>query len=302
MDTPDHFMEKIIGIWGKKGYSEFYETIWTSSLKHKYLGKVRTFLANNNYENIDISIVIPPHDDTFRLKWIKYYDIDGNCISTNRDITIPAQSNNLKITSCYKDEKDRSEGISHHMQTINTLRLIFGVPIARELILTRTFSINKSCPHIHSESGFASYFDTQTINLFETPPIEQAKTNKIPEAASILLSKSFEQTFPTERFVLLWLAFESMIDSLPGSGNNGDKRKRFFIDVLKSNLINDTVFKLFLLRCKLFKEGKTQEKTLEKACWFLYQVIQITILEKCPQRDEFAKGLELKITQEPFNL
>ncbi len=292
----DKFKDKILSLWTKSGFNYFQETIWSSSLQQKELSRIRDFLINNEINNVDVSIVIPETDDTTRLKWITYYDPSGQCISTNRDIVIPANSNNIKLTFCYANKQHAEDTKQQIYQVVGALRLIFGVPIARELLFTREFSNDDDLPIGHSETGFASYFDSQGLNLFDEPPIQTSKIIDFPKEAAFLLDKALSQTFPSERFVLMWLAFETIINSFPGNANNGKKREHFFKEELRSDLLNKEVFRLFRLRCDLFKEGKESSiKTLEKACWSLYKIIQISILKNCIQRDAFINGLEKQL-------
>ncbi|MDA0109000.1 hypothetical protein OH456_12600 [Vibrio sp. La 4.2.2] len=293
----DKFKDKILKEWSESGFHYFQETIWSSSLQQKELGRIRDFLTNNGINNVDVSIVIPETDDTTKLKWITYYDKSGQCCSTNRNINIPAQSNNLKLTFCYTNKQVSEEQKQQVHQVTSALRLIFGVPIARELLFTREFSNDEDLPISHSETGFASYFDSQGLNLFDEPPIQTAKIIDIPKEAALLIDKALSLTFPPERFVLMWLAFEAIINSFQSNANNGKKREKFFKEELQSELLNDEVYRLFRLRCDLFKEGKESTlKSLESDCWSLYKIIQITILKNCIQRDAFINGLEKQLS------
>jgi hypothetical protein len=101
----------------------------------------------------------------------------------------------------------------------NALRLVFGVPIARELIFVSRFSEEELETGISSDVGYPSPFD-----------------------------KAFAQAFPNERFTLMWLAFESIIHSHSGQADNGKQRERFFKEELKSEIVHEEVFRLFRLR------------------------------------------------------
>lgn len=228
----------------------------------------------------------------------EHYERSGQCMSSLREEPIPDNSNNLKLTFCYKNTEEEQNNETQIIQIGNTLRLIFGVPIARELLVMRHFSNNQNDPIRHSDTDFASMFDTQSLNMFNDPAIEESKVIKIPSEATILLDKAFSQTFPAERFVLMWLAFEAIINSFPGKGDNGNKRKSFFKDDLKSDVINEEVRRLFRLRCDIFKEGKISKPNIEKECWSLYAVIQLTIMENCEQRQAFISGYEKTLSQE----
>jgi hypothetical protein len=209
-----------------------------------------------------------------------------------RDDFIPEGSNNLKITFCYKNSEDKHGGHTNEIHTINILRLVFGVPIARELLLTRTFSNDTCLPTLNSDVGFASYFDTQNLNFFNNPDIENSKIRQLSAETTILIDKAFSQTFPIERFVLMWLAFEAIISSLPISGTNGEKRKKYFAQELGSKKINEEVHRLFNTRCDIFKQGKFSCDQIEKDCWSLYAAIQLAILDECDQRKAFISGYE----------
>lgn len=293
----DNFKKKMIQEWGDRGFNTFRETIWSSTLQQMDLPRVRYFLKQNNIENVDVSIVIPQNSDTPRMRWAKHYERSGQCISSIRDELIPANSNNLKLTFCYHSKEEEQNNETRTVHTVNILRLVFGVPIARELLVIRHFSNDNNEPARQSDTDFASVFDTQSLNMFNNPDIEDSKIIKIPLEATILLDKAFLQTYPAERFVLMWLAFESIVNSFPGNENNGDKRKKFFKDHLKSDAINNEVFRLFRLRCDMFKEGKISDSSIEeKACWSLYAVIQITIMQDCEQRRAFTTGYEKELS------
>ena len=181
---------------------------------------------------------------------------------------------------------------SSRIHTINILRLVFGVPIARELLLTRNFANDTCQPALSSDVGFASYFDTQSLNFFSNPDIENAKIRQLPAETTILIDKAFSQTFPIERFVLMWLAFEAILSSLPINGSNGEKRKKYFAQELGSQKINEEVHRLFNTRCDIFKQGKFSSDQIEKDCWSLYAAIQLAILEECHQRKAFISVYE----------
>ncbi|MBF7065121.1 hypothetical protein [Aliarcobacter butzleri] len=288
----DDFKRKIISIYEKKGFSIFRETIWRSSIQHMDLPKIRTFLSQNNINNIDVSLVIPMENNTPRMNWIKYYDKTGQCVSSISEELIPANSNHIKLTFCYVNEEDEKDSETQIIYVVNILRLVFGIPIARELIVIRKFYNDSNQAIRSSDIGFASMFDVQSLNLFDSPPIERLKIKHTSIEAMILLDKAFTQTFPIERFILMWLAFESIINRLPGIENNGKKREKFYKDELKSSIINDEVYRLFQLRCNVFKEGKFMETDIEKECWSLYSVIQLAIMEDCEQRQSFINGFE----------
>jgi len=288
----DPFKERVIQEWGTQGYSFFSETIWSSSLQQKDLPRIRKFLINAAIDNADVSLVSPPDSATPRQRWSKHYDVSGQCISLLREEFIPGGSNNLKLTFCYTKSEDRHGGHTNEIHTINILRLVFGVPIARELLLTRNFSNDTCDPALSSDLGFASYFDTQSLNFFNNPDIENAKIRQLPAETTILIDKAFSQTFPIERFVLMWLAFEAIISSLPINGSNGEKRKKYFARELGSQKINEEIHRLFNTRCDIFKQGKFSSDQIEKDCWSLYAAIQLAILEECDQRKAFVSGYE----------
>lgn len=288
----DNFKNTMIQEWGQRGFSVFRETIWSSSLQQIDLPRVRNFLTKNNIKNVDVSLAIPQNNNTYRMRWAKHYEKSGQCISSNREVYIPANSNNLKLTFCYISQEEELKYETQTIHTANILRLIFGVPIARELLIIRHFYNDNNTPIFHSDKDFASMFDTQSLNMFDNPAIEESEIIKIPEEATILLDKSFSQTYPPERFVLMWLAFEAVINSFPGKEKNGEKRKKFFKETLHSDIINNEVLRLFKIRNKIFKEGKVSESIIEKACWSLYAVIQLTIMTDCEQRQSFLVGYE----------
>lgn len=288
----DNFRNRIVKEFGHVGFKFFRETVWSSSLQQSDLPKVRNFLSKNNFEYIDVSLAVPQDDSTYRMFWCKHYDTSGQCTSLLQQVPIPAKSNHLKLTFCYVSEEMRHEGHTQTIIVVNALRLIFGVPIARELIFTRFFSEENTICHLFSDEGYASLFDTQLLNMFNDPAIDETQLVKIPPEAAILLDKSFSQTYPSERYVLMWLAFEAIINSVVEKGNSGEKRKIFFKDILKSDIVNNEVFRLFNIRCAIFKEGKLPNHNDENDCWSLYAAIQIALMKDCDQRRAFLSGYE----------
>lgn len=292
----DKFRDRMIKEFGPRGFKFFRETIWSSSIQQADLPRVRNFISKNNLKNIDVSIIRPQDDKTCRMKWSTHYEQSGQCISKIHEVAIPTGSNHLKLTFCYTSAEKRHNSLAQTIVVANALRLVFGVPIARELVITRYFSEDKENADFFSDEGYASLFDNQELNMFNSPPIEETELIKIPEEAAIILDKAFSQTYPEERFILMWLAFEAIIHSVIKNGSNGEKRKTFFKDILKSDIANDEVFRLFKLRCDLFKEGQSSQN-IENDCWSLYAALQLLIMKDCEQRSAFLSGYENNLNQ-----
>ncbi len=288
---------RIINEWAPRGFSHFEERIWSSSLQRADLPKIRHFLEASRFENIDVSLVIPQDGSASRIRWFRHYQPSGQCISMGNPVSIPIGSNNLKLTFCYKDIEAAKGSRSLVIVVANALRMIFGVPVARELVFESHFSVDDTDGKTSSELGYASQFDNQNLNMFADPPIEDAALMPIPEEAAILLDKAFAQAYPDEQFILLWLAFETIIHLHPGMGNNGEKRKRFFKEELGSDVANAEVFRLFNLRSTAFKEGRFSDANFGQACWSLYAAIQLAIMKDCPQRRAFLAAYELSLAQ-----
>lgn len=282
---------ELINEWGTENITFFEESIWTSSIQHEDITKVRSFLEKNNFTFVDISIVRPPTNDSSRIFWKHHYEVSGQCISTNYQKEIVANSNHLKLTVGLEKEENSQEYQNKTISVINVLRIIFGVPIANELVLLNHFNSENSEGSTRSQLGFASPFFTQPLNMY--PDIEEIKVKSLPVEASILLDKAFEQNYPIERFILMWTGFETIINHIvDGNKNNGLKRKIYF-DKLGSEKISNEVFRLFNVRCNLFKEGKIlSAKQLEDENWSLYSILQLLIMEDCPVKTKFLKGYE----------
>ena len=288
----DKFRDRIIKEFGSYDFKFFRETIWSSSLQLADLPRVRNFLSKNNFKYIDVSLVRPQDDKTYRMRWSTHYQQSGQCISSMHEVPIPAESNNLKLTFCYATSEMRHDCRAQTIVVANALRLVFGVPVARELIITRYFSKDKKESDFFLDEGYASLFDTQELNMFNNPAIEEAELLKIPEEAAMLLDKSLAQTYPSERFILMWLAFEAIIHSVIDKGSNGEKRKNYFKYILKSDIANDEVYRLFNVRCTIFKEGQSSGQNIENDCWSLYAALQLSIMKNCEQRRAFLSGYE----------
>jgi hypothetical protein len=297
----DKFKDRIISEFEGHDFKFFRETIWSSSLQQTDLPRIRNFLSKNNFKNIDVSIVIPSDDKTCRMRWSMHYQASGQCTSLMQQVSIPAGSNHLKLTFCYASAESRHDGRTQTIVVANALRLIFGVPVARELIITRYFSEDEDEPNLFSDEGYASLFDTQSLNMFDGPAIEETELIKIPEEAAILVDKSFAQTYPSERFILMWLAFEAIIHSVIKKGSNGEKRQTFYRDILKSDIANDEVYRLFNVRCAMFKEGQTTDPNIENDCWSLYAALQLLIMKDCAQRRSFLSGYENSVRRQAKN-
>jgi hypothetical protein len=293
----ESFRVRLVREWRPRGYRFFEETIWTSSIQKADLPKIRTFFQANNFNNVDVSIVNPPDDKTLRMRWNRHYEASGQCVSLMHNVPIPAGSNHLKLTFGYISDEARQEHRNQIIVAANALRLVFGVPIARELIFDTKFSEEKLDVGISSDVGYASPFDTQNLNMFEVPPIEEAALIAIPEEAAILLDKAFAQAFPDERFILMWLAFEAIMHSHPGRAENGKKREKFFKEELESDIVNREVFRLFQLRNDVFKEGRFSNPQIDQECWNLYAVLQLATMKDCPQRSAFLSGFENVLQQ-----
>jgi hypothetical protein len=289
MPSPSELFEE----WDADNILFLEETIWTSSIQQSDLSKARMLLLNNGFKHVDLCIVRPNNEDFGRIKWKYHYDLKGNCISTNYQTKIEVQSNHLKLIVGLIDKNDNQECQNTTLSVISTLRVIFGIPIARELVFVNSYTKGNPTCTTSSEEGFTSYFLTQSLNMF--PNIENAKVKIIPVEACILLDKAFQQKYPIECFVLMWTAFESIIHSLDIPGNtNGLKRKNYFTNELKSELINDEAYRLHQdVRCNIFKEAKfTSAKDVEDENFSLYAILQLTIMEDCPERSKFLKSYE----------
>lgn len=293
----DKFKNRIIEEFGSYGFKFFRETIWSSSLQQIDLPRIRKFLAKNDFHHIDVALMRPGDDQTCRKSWSRHYQPSGQCISLMREASIPAESNHLKLTFSYANAEARHENRTQTLVVANALRLVFGVPVARELIITRFFSDDENEPEFFSDEGYASLFDVQSLNFFDTPAIEDTQLVKIPEEAVILLDKSFAQTYPIERFILMWMAFEAIVHSVVENGSNGAKREYFFKKILKSTIANDEIYRLFQIRCAVFKEGQAPNHNIENDCWSLYAALQLLIMKDCEQRSAFLSGYENSIKQ-----
>lgn len=285
--------QNLIQKWRKENIIFFEETIWTSSIQQSDLPKVRDFLTRNDFEHVDLSIVRPQSNELTRIKWKYHYDSTGQCISTNYQNKIEANSNHLKLTIGLKEKHENQECQNETISIINTLRLVFGVPIAKELLFVNHYQKEDIVGTTNSEEGFASYFLSQSLNMF--PDMADIKVKSIPVESSILLDTALQQKFPVECFVLMWTAFEAIIHALDIPGQkNGDKRRNYFEKELGSPIVNNEVKRLYQdVRCNIFKEAKfSTNRSIEDENWSLYSVLQLTIMDDCPPRMKFLKGYE----------
>lgn len=228
------------------------------------------------------------------MKFRTHYRKDGQCFSSNYGIPIPINTNNLKLTIGLESELKNQECQDKTLYIINSLRVIFGVPIAREFMFTSAGSIKNFINlGMNSELGYVSPFDTQDLNFYED--IEYSKLREMPIDALILLDKAFQQRFSKEPFIIMWVAFEALISALPINGSNGNKRQKYFNDELSSKIVNDEVKRLHEFRGAVFKEAKFRDEDVDTINWSLYAAIQLAMLEDCPQRTAFLKGYEQNI-------
>lgn len=275
------------------------ETLWSSSLQKVDLPRIRAFLKNNGFENIDVALASPQGAQAARMRWVTYYDSTGRCHSLPHDVPIPVGSMFLKMAFSYQSADEREAGRVKSISIANTLRLIFGTPVARELVLVMHGKSDSQVRSIVSDEGFASAFDIQNPNMFEDPPIEEAKLRPLPLEASTLLDSAFVQHYPYERFILMWLAFEAVIHTHSGAGGNGRKRRRYFSEELGSQIVSDEVKRIFSIRNDTFKEGRLDGIDFDQACWSLYAALQLALLEDCPQRRAYLSGYEDYINTRP---
>ncbi|WP_454863715.1 hypothetical protein [Pseudomonas hormoni] len=291
----ENFRERITKEFESQGLRFFRETLWSSSLQRSDLPRIRYFLQRNNFHGVDVALSSPPDDTTSRIKWSRHYDSSGQCISLPAPVVIPGGSNHLKLTFGYPNQVLRDTDRPKEFVVVNSLRLIFGVAVARELIVTSFFGVQEELA-MHSDVGYASKFDIQSNDLFDDPPIQDSEVISIPEEAAFFLEKAFVQEFPSERFVLMWLAFEAIINiSIEKGSTNGERRKTFFKEVLQSDVANAEVYRLFQLRCEIFKEGRASNLSIEDDCWSLYAALQLVILKNCEQRRAFLSAYETVI-------
>lgn len=201
----------------------------------------------------------------------------------------------LKLTFFYDSVVERDQRRVQSVLVANALRMMFGVPIARELVLVRhgELILHEKCVISDlSDVGFASAFDTQNLNIFDNLPIEEAKLRPMPLEASTLLDSAFVQHYPYERFIMMWLAFEAVVHTHSGSGTNGRKRQRYFLEELGSQIACDEVKRIFGIRNDTFKEGRLENIDFDQICWSLYAALQLALMEECPQRTAYLSGYE----------
>ena len=277
--------------WGPKGFCYFEEALWSSSLDQNSLRKIQHFLVLNRFANIDVALAQPIGAQAARTQWQKYYGVDGCCRVRDIKVEIPEFSNHLKLTFAYKSEVERQQNSDRKLVVANAIRLVFGVSVARELVLHSFYSCNDPEHGPFSDTGFASKFDNQTPNIFDDPPIEDARLGNFPPEAAVFLDHAFRQEYPIERFVLMWSALEVITRALPVKGQAGAKRENFFLG-LGSSIANEELKRLVDVRHKLFKEGRTNRTAIEENCWSLYAAIQIMALSDGPQRHSFLIGYE----------
>lgn len=159
--------EKLVREWRNGGVENIEESIWSSSIQQSDLFRIRDFLRVNSFRYCDVSIVRPPDEKIERIKFKTHYDVSGQCFNTNYQISIPANSNNLKLTIGLESELKNQQCQDKTLYIINSLRILFGVPLARELMFTTLSDIDKFITAgFNSELGYASNFDTQHLNFF----------------------------------------------------------------------------------------------------------------------------------------
>lgn len=287
--------QRIVDELGAQGFSFFTEEIWSSAISPQDLDVIRTFLHANRWDNIDVSVISPQDGATTRIRWDTYYNMDGQCLVVPVETPILPSMMFLRLVFGYREQQQRDSARPREAIVTSSLRLIFGIPVARELVLTSHFSSDNQNAGHFSEIGYASLFDGQDINVFNSPPIGLAKIKRMTADAAILIDKAFTQKFPTERFVLLWSAFEAVTHELPYPGTNGKKRQKFYQGELGSDLANSEIIRLFNIRNQLFKEGMLEETHSDEASWSLYAALQLMILEAGEQRRSFLMGYEAYI-------
>lgn len=287
--------QRVVEAGKQVGSYFFVETMWSSALSKDDLSLVRKFLTGNGAAEVDAALVCAPDAQDKKTQWSRHYDTDGNCVVHGYDAPIPAKAVFLKLTFGYPTCDQADAQHPERIAIATAIRLVFGVPAAREFILEARYSGDDLEGERISDIGYASMFDTQNINRYTHPPIESAKLRAVPTEAAILLDKAFSQRFPQERFILMWSAFEAAANTLPDPGSNGEKRQRYFKNELGSDVANNEIYRIFQVRNDAFKEGRFANLNFEQECWSLYAAIQLVLMEDCPQRHAFLKGYEQAI-------
>lgn len=242
--------------------------------------------------------------DLYRYFAMDLCTIEGQFIQHVQPLKLPtpANLNFLKLTFGFHTSEEMEKAEIKASKVVNSLRMMFGIPAAKERQVQSKFSKDDVVGQETSFQGFASYFDAQGLNLFDVPPIEGAILRPMTDGTATLLDSAFSQHYPEVQFVLMWLALESIINSHAGGGSNGEKRKRYFLIDLGSSAANEEVKLLHNLRNNIFKEANfLPQAHLSMATWSLYWVIQLAILDDCPQRDQFVRGFELFLSTERKN-
>lgn len=294
----DKIRVSIVKEFESKGLKFFRETMWSSSLQRADLPRIRTFLLKNDFGDIDVALAIPQDDNASRMKWPRHSERSGQCVSVMTPVLVPKRSNHLMLTFGYPDVELRSQNRPRTLTAVNALRLAFGLQVARELILTNFFGLEEELV-AQTDGGYAA-FDIQSIALFDYPAIDGAQLNRISEEAAFFLDKTYTQTDPAERFVLMWLAFEIIIHALIDEGSNEQKREAFFKNMLRSELANEEVLRLFRLRGEIFTVGRALNSHIEDDCRSLYTALQLAMMKDCDQRRAFLSGYEMRILRTAY--
>lgn len=273
------------------------QTLWTTTLEAEHLPRVRSFLNVNGFGELGVSIVWPSQDGQTRLSWSKFYDRQGNIQSRSYEIPIPAGSTFLKLQRSNVSAESRDSEAWLFVAAANVLRIAFGASAARELVLT--FHLDgDSSPRWLSDVGYGSPFDTQSINTLDNPTIECAQLRQLPNVTHTLRNKAFDMKYEHERFILLWLAFETIFSSLEGKEKNGLKRGNFFLTELGSQLVNAEVKRIKSIRDSVFKDAGQQIHDFARINLALFSMIQLATIVDCPQRTVLLSRLESQIMAE----
>jgi hypothetical protein len=293
--------ERIIDEFEKRGLKFFREVLYSSAFQISDLPRVRSLIAENGFDNVDVALLRLDEGTIHRYFPMQLCTIEGQFMQywLAVELPTPTKLNFLKLTLAFSSEEDMENADFEITKLVNLLRVIFGTPAAKEQQFQGAFSKDNIAGQQILLKGFASYFDSQGLNLFNIPPIEEARLRPMTKGIATLLESAFTQRYPEVQFVLMWLALEAVVNSFPGGSNNGEKRKRYFLHELGSSAANQEVKRLHDLRGNIFKQGDfLPQKKLSMATWSLYWVLQLAMLDACPQRDEFLKGFELFLATE----
>lgn len=227
-----------------------YISSWSSNLTLVDIKKNTGLLELIRRKDAYIDMAEVPESTVGRVNFSTHFDgafkvtmtcMDFNYYGRQLIISVPAKTIELANT----DAKNTS------MQLISQVRVLFGLGAAVEKTLDNTFEIKTGTARTQFNSEvFSEIVGDGEENKFLSDIVESISPIKdllLSPDESLMLDRAASSRTTWERFLFLWICLEFKI-------GGGEARISLYKKTLGSELINDEVYRLFLIRNKIAHE------------------------------------------------